>query len=88
MKSYVNTISFSKNAVTIIRLLHFYEAYRYTIDETGNVRTEVVAALPVFAGKLCSYVPIVFLTMFIVYQLNTAISRKLLIEISAQVLVC
>lgn len=70
---FVDAFSLCQNAVMVIWLFHFDKYQRESIDKAGDVRTEIVIGVLVFAWQFGGDVPVIVLWMVEVDELNAMI---------------
>ena len=72
----VDSVSFSKNPVVIIRFLNFNEGKRKPIHKTSYVWTETVTSVRILTGKFRGNVPLVIVSILEIDKLKTTVGGE------------
>ena len=83
----VYAFTLRQNTLMIIGLLHLDKSQWHAIDETGDIRTEIVLRVFVFISKLRGNVPIVVVRIVKVNKFYSVIGRKHLIQLAPQIII-
>ncbi len=83
----VDSVSFCKNPVVIIRFLDFNEGKRKPIHKTGYVGTETVTSVRIFTGEFRGNVPLVIVRILEIDKFKTTVGREYGVELFAQIII-
>ena len=81
--SCIDAFTLSQDTLVVIWFLYFNKSQWHSIDETGDIRTEIILRIFVFTCKLCCDVPIVVFRIVKVNKFYSAIGRKHLVKLAS-----